>query len=283
MATAPLKSQPLHNFSLPQLRWGHKSHAHVNQRYRRPSDTPTAAAENHHHSPSPSEQESYGGNRDMSRFPMASCSSQKAVIEREEDREKEKPWNLRPRKAVVRIPSNGGELTETAPFSENLPKSTRLRGYVEGLKKKEEEEEKRKYLWIALCREEIEEDVYAMTGSKPARRPKKRPKTVQKQLDNLFPGLYLTGITPDSYRVYDAPVDAKTKDCGMLDTATLSVQVELIEFAPELVSYTSKSFVQNHVDIIYGKGRSASNKKFNSKYYTMNIQDEKLFMALSGT
>lgn len=64
-------------------------------------------------------------------------------------------------------------------------------------------EEKRK-LWISLSKEEIEEDVYSLTGSRPSRRPKKRPRTVQKQLDNAFPGLYLVGLSIDSYRVHDS-------------------------------------------------------------------------------
>lgn len=93
-----------------------------------------------------------------------------------------------------------------------------------------ERKERKMKLWISLSREEIEEDVYALTGSKPARRPRKWPKNVQKQLDvrvyynyfcytgclyvisvdfflqNLFPGLYLVGVAADSYRIHDAPV-----------------------------------------------------------------------------
>lgn len=64
-------------------------------------------------------------------------------------------------------------------------------------------EEKRK-LWISLSKDEIEEDVYSLTGSRPSRRPKKRPRTLQKQLDNVFPGLYLVGLSIDSYRVHDS-------------------------------------------------------------------------------
>jgi Protein of unknown function (DUF1639) len=36
---------------------------------------------------------------------------------------------------------------------------------------------------VALSGEEIAEDVYAVTGSMPRRRPKKRPRVVQKQID----------------------------------------------------------------------------------------------------
>lgn len=36
---------------------------------------------------------------------------------------------------------------------------------------------------VALSTDEIEEDIYSVTGSRPRRRPKKRPRVVQKQID----------------------------------------------------------------------------------------------------
>ncbi|KAK2969800.1 hypothetical protein RJ640_028080 [Escallonia rubra] len=42
----------------------------------------------------------------------------------------------------------------------------------------EEKKEKRRTLAIALTREETEEDVFAMTGARPSR----RPRTVQRQI-----------------------------------------------------------------------------------------------------
>lgn len=132
----------------------------------------------------------------------------------------QKPWNLRPRKvlfskaATAPMGQKNGEFQEPAEGSvavsggqhqsenQNQPKSMRLRGFTE--QQSTEKKEKRKF-WIALSREEIEEDIFAMTGSRPARRPPKRPKNIQKQLDTLFPGLWLVGVTADSYRVADAP------------------------------------------------------------------------------
>ncbi|CAM8886511.1 unnamed protein product [Rhodiola kirilowii] len=60
-------------------------------------------------------------------------------------------------------------------------------------------------LWISLSKEEIEEDIFILTGSRPARRPKRRPKTVQKQLDMVFPGLTLLGTTADTFKIPDSP------------------------------------------------------------------------------
>ena len=64
------------------------------------------------------------------------------------------------------------------------PKSLRLRGLLDtpcSVKK-----EKRKF-WIALSCEEIKEDIFVMTSPKPARRPRKQPKNVQKQMHVRLP------------------------------------------------------------------------------------------------
>ncbi|KAM0859491.1 hypothetical protein ACQ4PT_047162 [Festuca glaucescens] len=54
-----------------------------------------------------------------------------------------------------------------------------------------------------LSADEIEEDVYALTGARPRRRPRRRPHAVQRQLDLLIPGAWLSEITAESYRVPD--------------------------------------------------------------------------------
>ncbi|KAJ1687443.1 hypothetical protein LUZ63_018833 [Rhynchospora breviuscula] len=93
------------------------------------------------------------------------------VVEEEEEETQPvaRPWNLRLRRGL-RLPYEKRE-KERARFS------------------------------VSLTAEEIEEDVYAVTGSRPRRRPKRRPRLVQRQLDALFPGMWLTEITVDSYRV----------------------------------------------------------------------------------
>ncbi|XP_057977851.1 uncharacterized protein LOC131164575 [Malania oleifera] len=239
MATAPVKSQPLHNFSLSLLKWGNKNQMN-NHRCRRrespPEDRRSPASEQESESERENAKTAVGSRPGKNRFGVASCSSVEKsqkhaakesveTVEEEKEKEKEKgegdekPWNLRPRRAVGKVGveigggglKSGGELQNTVPAvtaapavqqNENLPKSMRLRGFAEA--QGTEKKEKRKF-WISLSRDEIEEDIFVMTGSKPARRPRKRAKNVQKNLDNVFPGLWLVGLTPDAYRVPDAP------------------------------------------------------------------------------
>ncbi|XP_078174796.1 uncharacterized protein LOC144568351 [Carex rostrata] len=56
---------------------------------------------------------------------------------------------------------------------------------------------------LALSCDEIAEDIYAVTGSLPQRRPKKRPRIVQKQVEMVYPGSWLREITLDLYKVPD--------------------------------------------------------------------------------
>ena len=144
----------------------------------------------------------------------------------------QKPWNLRPRKVLfskaspiglkngefqepegtVASGSAGGGGSGGQNQSENQnqnqnqnqqqPKSMRLRGFSE--QQSTEKKEKRKF-WIALSREEIEEDIFVMTGSRPPRRPRKRPKNVQKQLDvRLFPVFYIDRFVDVEFSIFFA-------------------------------------------------------------------------------
>ncbi|KAJ4953148.1 hypothetical protein NE237_029980 [Protea cynaroides] len=272
MATAPVKSQPLHNFSLPFLKWGknqmnnHRCRKLVDSsRDSPPPDQRSSPSEAESEGASPSnckkdseaEERKYPIGSRSNRFGFYSFSSAAFPTEKllnnptasevdavgqeeskgkllirfrtsskEESASKNKaadcgceeveesapkPWNLRPRRAVFKVPietgrsSKNGESLDDLPSMaqpEHLPKSLRLRGFTEI--QNVEKKEKRQF-WISLSREEIEEDIFALTGSKPSRRPKKRAKNIQKQLDNVFPGLWLAGVTADSFKVPDAP------------------------------------------------------------------------------
>ncbi|GMJ01197.1 hypothetical protein like AT3G60410 [Hibiscus trionum] len=119
-----------------------------------------------------------------------------------------KTWNLRPRKPITKPQNqNGGGPKIVASAHENKaqrPESSRPRNATEP--KEAEKKAKRQKFSISLTREEIDDDIFAMTGSKASRRPKKRPKNVQKQLDCLFPGMWLSSVTPDCYKVPDPPL-----------------------------------------------------------------------------
>ncbi|KAK1559598.1 hypothetical protein Q3G72_016249 [Acer saccharum] len=112
-----------------------------------------------------------------------------------------KPWNLRSSR------KDQDQTSASAPVQAQLPsqESAQLEfGLGFDAEKKTMEKRKRSSFLIALTKEEIEADILAITGSKPMARPKKRPKNVQRQLDNLFPGLCLKSITPNSCKVRDA-------------------------------------------------------------------------------
>ncbi|KAL2472089.1 Protein of unknown function (DUF1639) [Abeliophyllum distichum] len=208
METAPIKSQPLHNFSLPQLKWAHKNSTSQHHRFRR-RDSPD------HRQPDPdfySESRLVKPRPEQLPFIPKSPPQNGVVCAEEEENWGGKPWYLRPRKEVKAAAVKKETTVENSRINSTTSavKSNRLRGWAEGGQQSGglgmgfgvERKEKMK-IWISLSREEIEEDVYALTGSKPARRPKKRSKNTQKQLDGVFPGLYLVGLTADSYRVHD--------------------------------------------------------------------------------
>ncbi|MED6111436.1 hypothetical protein PIB30_052228 [Stylosanthes scabra] len=63
---------------------------------------------------------------------------------------------------------------------------------------------KRAKFSLSLTTEEVEKDFMKMIGfRRPLRRQKKRPKHLQKKLDELVPGMGLTEVTADLYKVPD--------------------------------------------------------------------------------
>ncbi|XP_010254097.1 PREDICTED: uncharacterized protein LOC104595181 [Nelumbo nucifera] len=133
-----------------------------------------------------------------------------------------RPWNLRTRRAACKAPvettaSGGGRGSRNEERQQNSSslrtgnstmKSNRMQGVAAAQGVEKEKKERPKFS-ISLSREEIEEDFLTMTRTRPPRRPKKRPKIIQNQLDANFPGLWLTEVTPDSYKVPDLPERGK--------------------------------------------------------------------------
>ncbi|KAF5450898.1 hypothetical protein F2P56_031214 [Juglans regia] len=131
--------------------------------------------------------------------------------------ESARPWNLRTRRAACKAPIGGGmglriedKKVNSSPLrsENNGVRSPRLRGGGGG-GASEKKEKKRTKLTVPLTRKEIEEDFIEFLGHRPPRRPKKRLRNVQKQLDSLFPGLWLLDITVDSYKVPESGENGK--------------------------------------------------------------------------
>ncbi|KAK4800842.1 hypothetical protein SAY86_021329 [Trapa natans] len=251
MATAPVKSQTLHNFSLPTfLKWGGGSSSH-HQRFRRsapPGESPVAEADSDRNESDPDSRPPRVGSRHNHRSLLDGASSgipdkphgrlrdlkaqnqtinakndkisfkndekekenERAEVEAETPEEEvvERPWNLRPRRPrpsrQVREFIEDVAVTTQSPAESQQLRSMRLRGVADTpLAIGGEKKEKRRF-WVALSKEEIEEDIFVMTGSRPARRPKKWPKHIQKQLNTVLPGMWLVGASADDFRLSDA-------------------------------------------------------------------------------
>lgn len=87
-----------------------------------------------------------------------------------------RPWNLRTRRADRRAPVGGSDGENGNGYLISLLKPS-LRS---GAEKKREERTK---FCPTLTRKEVEDDFMKMTGQRPLRKHKKRPRAVQKQLD----------------------------------------------------------------------------------------------------
>ncbi|WZZ07938.1 hypothetical protein YC2023_093859 [Brassica napus] len=95
-----------------------------------------------------------------------------------------RPWNLR---------------TRGAACGDGLPAMKR------GIGEEESENNEKLKFSVSLLKAEIEEDFSFIIGKRPPRRPKKRPRIVQKKLNTIFPGMWLSEeVTIDSYNVPEA-------------------------------------------------------------------------------
>lgn len=208
MAMAPERSKQLHNFSLPCLKWG-------NQRFLRcikippNADAPSltqllssgselksdqlraksVAAKNSNRSPvrdsrleSNTREDCDCGDDDSNieavreklllDLKVAAKKLKVTVLEevgaKDESAEVTRPWNLRTRRAAYNVPAKQVKINDlgSAPVKKVSP-----------------ENKERPKFSVSLSKKEIEEDFAAMAGTRPPRRPKKRSRPLQKQLD----------------------------------------------------------------------------------------------------
>lgn len=226
-AMAPEKSRTLHNFSLPpRLTWGAQKLlrcAKLNDAVSEPSERKRRNAS--FRSPPPSIRGDLSSNCDD----QIEVIREKLMLDLRSEVDKmraailgngnhppppppppppetpeTRPWNLRTRRAACKEPLGPNyemEVVATAmmPPPATLPATASgCSGDIERVK-----------FSVSLCRQEIEDDFVKMMGRRPPRKPKKRPRYVQKQLDTLFPGLWLSEITADMYKVNEKPEPAK--------------------------------------------------------------------------
>ncbi|KAI9182726.1 hypothetical protein LWI28_028267 [Acer negundo] len=203
----------LHNFVLPELKWTVSSNVNAyrsSRNYQSPppprqdeAGSDSEKTEKSEKKKSDADSASDGG---RTKF-VIRIRSKNSMVADEADHVSAaeymvpKSWNFRPRKAVTKTKvNNNGYASGGAVKIGGAGKATQ--GPTPSVKATaaKNNNEKPKFS-ISLTKEEIEEDFLAMTGSKPPRKAQKRARSVQKQLDYVFPGLWLDSITPDSYRL----------------------------------------------------------------------------------
>ncbi|KAF2548581.1 hypothetical protein F2Q70_00023083 [Brassica cretica] len=188
----PERSKRLHNFTLPYLRWGQQRFLRCVKLPSSSSSSPSPDRANHG---SPSLPGAGGGGESAQPKVSALGNGDAAAAAAA------RPWNLRTRRAACNEPGGGDEPTTT---------TTRMiiTNEIGGVKRGGGDGSEKLKFSVCLLREEIEEDFTALIGKKPPRRPKKRPRLVQKQMNTLFPGLWLgEEVTAGSYDVPEAAAE----------------------------------------------------------------------------
>ncbi|KAK7251627.1 hypothetical protein RIF29_34979 [Crotalaria pallida] len=169
----PERSKPLHNFSMPRLKWG-------NQRLLRCINLTTST---------PTHQPSSNNKRKLP-LPFSNTIDDINAV-----REK--------LMIDLRLAANNLKVSIFDQRSNLGSPKKKKNKLVEA--SKEKMVNGRREFCVSLTKEEVDQDFWALVGTKPPRRPKKRPRILQRQLDTLFPGLWLTEVNAESYKVPDDP------------------------------------------------------------------------------
>ncbi|KAF0920877.1 hypothetical protein E2562_037555 [Oryza meyeriana var. granulata] len=169
-APPPPSRTRLHSFSFPTLSWGTHRLLRCSKN---PASSPPPAAPD---TPSPDKEK-------------AAHRSTDGVGGGSPQRTPQRPWNLRTRRSATAAPRPEGSDDAADAAPERAPPPPPLTAT------------KKRVFSIVLSKEEIAQDFKAIRGTRPPRRPKKRPRTVQRQLDLLYPGLCLADVTPETYKI----------------------------------------------------------------------------------
>ncbi|KAF2315714.1 hypothetical protein GH714_040245 [Hevea brasiliensis] len=211
------RSKPLHNFSLPCLKWGHQrvlrcvkvtDDPHLRSSSLIPNGLqpkPTNLDTPKNHKPIPIQENRIspdlrfnGGAKRLKVSPL--------LEEERGNDDSTKPWNLRTRRAACKAPLRIEEKRNIDSPRKTLDIDSPRRNDSSLVKRQSTEPVKERVKFsVPLSKEEIEQDFMEISRIRPPRRPKKRPRIVQKYLDSIFPGLWLTEVTPDSYEVPEVP------------------------------------------------------------------------------
>ncbi|CAA7048210.1 unnamed protein product [Microthlaspi erraticum] len=185
MEPPPGRSKRLHNFTLPYLRWGQ-------QKFLRCVNLPPSNSQQHHRSQHfPSSSSSPDQNRSVAIAGVSNEKLRNGAKSGEVVEAAAPPWNLRTRRALCSEPG------DESP--------TKIAGNEIGVKNDEIEKNEKLKFSVSLLKEEIEDDFSIIIGKRPPRRPKKRPRIVQKKLNTIFPGMWLAEeVTTDAYNVPEA-------------------------------------------------------------------------------
>lgn len=98
-----------------------------------------------------------------------------------------RPWNLRKRRAACKVPidgGGGGRATVNYSPQKGEGENNNLSSLLKpALRSGTEKSEERAKFCPTLNKKEVEDDIMKMTGRKPPRKPRKRPRAVQRQLE----------------------------------------------------------------------------------------------------
>nr|TKW02315.1 hypothetical protein SEVIR_8G236100v2 [Setaria viridis] len=71
---------------------------------------------------------------------------------------------------------------------------------------------------LKLTEDEIDEDIYSLTGALPRHHPRRRPVPLQEMLNRLVPGAPLAGLMPETYLLCQEALDLPP-GAQMMETA----------------------------------------------------------------